>query len=137
MTESKLRVRPQALADYLCQRYRIQPGQALCVSLGQPQTGDNHRAVQAWVREVIEDYRDLDPNDQVRQIDSALCSLMIETGIIDDLTEGYEVSTNTVAHLFESRPRQPSVFLGRSLRPRPNGVTADNVIDFRRRTDRD
>ena len=129
MTEATLRIRPQAVSDYLRYRYRIQAGQALCLVLDQPVARDNYQALAAWVREALEVYQGLDPVKQVECIEHELCEHLVDSGLGDGPIDGYEVPAPVLGRLYETVPVRRSVHPGRSYHccsPRPSA----NVITF-------
>ena len=132
MTELTQQMRPQAVSDYLCQRYRIQPGQALCVALNQPRASDNYQALLAWVREIIQDYRDLEPAQQVSAIEYELCERMIAAGFIDGSEDGYDVPAHALANLFDAVPGRSSQKRGIGDHRNPSSRQSATVIEFPR-----
>ncbi|TVQ30424.1 MAG: hypothetical protein EA370_13720 [Wenzhouxiangella sp.] len=130
MNDAILRLRPQALTEYFLARYVIQPGQGLCLVLGQPDAGDNAQALAAWVRDAVERHDGLDLCDQVHAIERELCRLMVDAGMADDPAARHALPAALVARVFGPKrlspcDRQP----GRAGRRRKAG-SSDNVIPF-------
>ena len=132
MTETTLRIRPQAVSDYLHYRYRIQPGQALCLVLNQPAARDNYQALAAWVREsleALEASHGLDPVKQVECIEYELCEHLVDSGLAAGPIDGYEVPALVLGRLYETVPVRRSDHPGRSYHRSPPRPSA-NVIRF-------
>ncbi|MDZ7790334.1 MAG: hypothetical protein U5L08_07575 [Xanthomonadales bacterium] len=102
MHKSFPQLRPKALADFLWYRYEIQPGQALCVALGQPDANDNYEALVAWTREAI-DHRTAEVGlvDSVTQIEGDLIERLYDAGLASDVVEARPVPDRLVHRLFE------------------------------------
>ena len=136
MNEPYLRVRPKALTDFLIQRYRIQPGDALCLPLGHPEAPDHYRALYYWCLDRLALYHRFVPDEQVNLIQSDLEQLLVEEGG-DAPVEACEVSAGSVADLFETTARLPRVFPARQLGRRPKRPTRNNIIPFKRSKNHD
>ena len=136
MNEPRLRVRPKALTDFLIQRYRIQPGHALCVPLGHPEAPDHYRALYYWCLDKLAQYHRFVPDEQVCLIQKELERLLVAFDG-DAPVEPCEVSAGSIARLFETTPRLPRVFPARQLGRRPKRPTRNNVIPFKRSRNHD
>ena len=132
MDQNNPTLRPQAVTDYLRYRYRIQPGQALCLVLDQPLARDNYQALAAWVRESLEACQGLEPVEQVDFIERDLCEHLVKSGLTDGPIDGYEVPAPILGRLYETAPLRRSGHPGRGYQrcsPRPSA----RVITFPKR----
>lgn len=98
--------RPTAVADYLRHRYRIQPGEALCIALGEPEASDNYEALTTWAAKALARGDGLDLDHELRRIEAELCARMCETGLIDQFHETFPVPVNVISRLYPT-PRTP------------------------------
>lgn len=134
MNESIPRLRPQALADYLWHRYQIQPGQAMCLALGQPETRDNHEALVAWAREAIERYRIKGPEDLVNLIEGDLFEQMFDAGLVGGMVEMQPVPDTVATRLFGAPESRHAERTGIRAQHPASHSHSNNVIDFAGRT---
>jgi len=130
MNEEVHCMRPQALAEYLIQRYRVQPGQGLCLVLGQRDAGDNFQALNAWVHEAVRRHHELCLFEQVQAIEQELCRLMVDSGVVDEAAIADATPAGWVAEIFGHKPVSTNVHApGRTSRPR-TGPYPENIIPF-------
>lgn len=128
MNETTLQVRPEAMAQYLMYRYQIQPGQCLCVALGQPATPDNTAALVAWVRGALDIYHDAPLDLQIELIEQDLCRLMVDAGLVEDPAQSCPIPASLIAGVFGRRPARTPVRQMQAGRRRDRG--ADNIVPF-------
>ena len=103
MVQNTPTLRPRAVADYLSHRFRFQPGEALCVALGQPDSRDNYQALAAWVEQVLPRHLGADLDDVLQRLEADLYGRMCEAGLIDQVGETFPVPVGVVARLWEPR----------------------------------
>ena len=96
-------LRPRAVADYMRHRFRVQPGEALCIALGQPDARDNYQALAAWAEQVLPRYLGADLDEIIQHMEADLCGRMCEAGLIEQLDETFPVPVGVVAQLWEPR----------------------------------
>ena len=132
MEQSTNTLRPRAVADYLRHRFRIQPGEALCIALGEPGSRDNYQALTAWVVRALARFQDSDLELRIQRIETDLCVRMCEAGIIDQLHDTFPVPVSVIAELCEPR-REPCLKEARRHRTEsPVSVNARHLGLIRR-----
>ena len=136
MTDTVLRIRPQALADYFHQRYRVQPGRGLCLVLGEPEGNDNHQALASWVEDALDRHKGIEPCEQVQAVEGELCRLMIDAGIVDEPVQGYPVPAGLVARIFGASANDQAHRSSRRASGRHAHSAGSNVIAFPGRNER-
>lgn len=137
MHNSIPRIRPQALADFLWHRYEIQPGQALCVALGQPEANDNYAALVAWSREAVDRWAAVGLVDPIGQIEGDLIERLYDVGLATDVVDVRPVPDRLVRRLFEPDRIHPER-AGNDPLPGPEShARQSRVIDLAGRTRHD
>jgi len=131
------RIRPQTIADYLWHRFQIQPGQALCLALGQPESRDNHDALVAWSRDRLEGSHDAQRVEKISMIETDLCECLHDAGLVDDTIELQPVPDRFAAGLFKPIGNRAGNRTAVSARRRPTQTTQNNIITFAGRTHHD
>lgn len=137
MSEPNIRIRPRAVAEYLRHRYRVQPGSALSIPLGQPDAGDNFRALEAWAHTAVYRHSGLAPAEQMEAIERELCNRMLKAGIVDEISDARDVPVGLVARLFDGSSSRSRRCRGRPGSNATAGSNPGNVIRFPRREDHD
>ena len=99
MNEATTQLRPQAVAEYIRYRFRVQPGQSLCIALGHPDELDNFGALNAWTVGAVKRHAGGDVDEQIARIESELCQRMLEAGIVDQILEPFPVPVGVIAQV--------------------------------------
>lgn len=99
MDQTTLSLRPQAVADYLRHRFRIQPGEGLRRALGEPATKDNYHALNAWVIKALARFQGPDLVQRIQCIEADLLRRMYEAGLNDQLCETFPVPVGVIASI--------------------------------------
>jgi|GEM_PF-6347583 len=131
------RIRPQTVADYLWHRFQIQPGQALCLALGQPGSRDNHEALVAWTRDRLEGSHDGALVEKIPMIETDLCECLQDAGLVGDTIELQPVPDRVAAALFKPTGNRAGNRKAVPARSRPAHATGNNIINFGGRTHHD
>ncbi len=130
-------IRPQTVADYLWHRLQIQPGQALCLALGQPESRDNHEALIVWTRDRLEGSPDAELVEQISMIETDLCECLQDAGLVGDTIELQPVPDRFAAGLFKPTGNRTGNRTAVSARRRPAHASQNNIITFAGRTHHD
>ena len=131
------RIRPQTVADYLWHRFQIQPGLALCLALGQPDSRDNHAALTAWTRDRLESSHDAELVEQISMIETDLYQCLQEAGLVGDTIELQPVPDRFAAGLFQPTGNRAGNRSVGPARSRPAHTTQNNILTFAGRTHHD
>ena len=130
MNEEALRISPQALAEYLVHRYRVQHGHGLCLVLGRLDASDNFQALSAWVLDAIKRHSGVDLCEQVQTIEKELCRLMVDAGIVEEDALDYAAPAGLIAGIFERTSASAAArTTGRARRSR-TGPYSENIVPF-------